>query len=73
VTETEKERLEFRADGTCELINPYMGATVFSFEYRDGAVILSADGRASRLLYFDTAAPGVLTDPETGIARFEKQ
>jgi len=69
VTVTEKERLEFRKDGSCELTSPNRGNTTFYFEYRDGKVILTTEGWAPQLFYFED---DVLVDPETGIARFEK-
>jgi len=70
VTVTEKERLEFRKDGTCELTNPYRGTDVFTYEYRNGSVILMADGWAPQRYLLDGDS---LIDPGTGIAKYEKQ
>lgn len=70
VTVTDKERLEFRENGTCDLISPNRENATFLFEYRNGSVILTAEGWAPQLFYFED---GVLIDPETGIARFEKE
>jgi len=69
VTETEKERLVFRENGTCELFSPNRKNATFVFEYRSGSVILTTEGWAPQLFYFED---DVLIDPETGIPRFEK-
>lgn len=71
VTVTGKEKLVFQADGTGELTQPQTGITVaFTYEYRDGAVVLMPEGWAPlRYLLQDET----LIDPEIDISKYEKQ
>jgi hypothetical protein len=70
VTVTERESLVFNQDGTCALSNLYEGTQEFSYECRDGAVILMANGWAPTRYLIEESA---LLDPELGIAKYTKQ
>ena len=70
VTITDKERLEFRADGTCNLVSLYRGTVLFAYEYRDGYVVLTADGWAPQRFLLEDEH---LINPKIGIKEFEKQ
>lgn len=67
---TEKETLTFKADGTGELTQPQAGTVSFTYEYRDGAVILMPEGWSPQryLLQNET-----LVDDNLDIPKYEKQ
>jgi|GEM_PF-5250169 len=67
---TEKETLEILENGVCVLTGPYIGTVEFFYKYKDGYLIMTADGWALQRLLLDKHK---LIDPETEVVKFKKQ
>ena len=70
VTVTDKEQLIFNEDGSCVYKSLYWGDVVFSYELREGFVIMMTQGWApQRYKVEDT----FLIDPVINVREYEKQ